>query len=49
MKALYAARPDLVELTDRRSLILAAISIPNAPAIPGIYVFEETKIQSKAS
>ena len=49
IRALYAARPDLVELTERRSLILAAISLPNGPAIPGIYVFEETKVQSKAS
>ncbi len=49
IRALYAARPDLVELSPRRSLILAAISIPNAPAIPGLYVFEETKVQSKAS
>lgn len=49
VRALYASRPDLVELTDRRSLILAAISITNAPAIPGIYVFESIKIQSKAS
>lgn len=49
IRALYAARPDLVELTPKRSLILAAISIPNAPAIPGLYVFEETKVQSRAS
>lgn len=49
IRALYAARPDLVELTPKRSLILAAISIPNAPSIPGIYVFEQTKVQSKAS
>lgn len=49
VRALYAARPDLVELTPKRSLILAAISIPNAPAIPGLYVFESTKIQAKAS
>lgn len=49
IRALYAARPDLVELTERRSLILAAISIPGMAAIPGIYVFEETKVQSKAS
>lgn len=48
IRALYAARPDLVELTERRAMILAAISIPNAPAIPGIYVFESTKVQSKA-
>lgn len=49
IRALYAARPDLVELTPRRALILAAIAIPNAPAIPGIYVFEQTKVQSRAS
>lgn len=49
VRALYAARPDLVELTPKRSLILAAIAIPNAPAIPGLYVFEQTKVQSKAS
>lgn len=49
VRALYAARPDLVELTDRRALILAAISIPNAPTIPGIYVFEETKVQARAT
>lgn len=49
VRALYAARPDLVELTPKRSLILAAISIPNAPAIPGLYVFEHTRVQSKAS
>ncbi len=49
IRALYAARPDLVELTPKRALILAAISIPNAPSIPGIYCFEQTKIQSKAS
>jgi hypothetical protein len=49
IRALYAARPDLVELTERRSAILAAISIPGQPAIPGLYVFESTKVQSKAS
>lgn len=49
IKALYAARPDLVELTPKRSLILAAISIPNHPAIPGIYEFESTAVQAKAS
>lgn len=49
IRALYAARPDLVELNERRSMILAAISIPGAPQIPGIYVFESTTIQSKAS
>lgn len=49
IRALHAARPDLVELTERRAQILAAISIPGAPAIPGIYVFEETKVQSMAS
>ncbi len=48
IRALYAARPDLVELKERRAMILAAIAIPNAPAIPGIYVFESTKVQSKA-
>lgn len=46
--AVYAARPDLVELTEKRALILAAIAIPGAPQIPGLYVFESTKIQSKA-
>lgn len=49
IRALYAARPDLVELSERRSLILAAISIPGHPAIPGIYEFQQTKVQSKAS
>lgn len=49
IKALYAARPDLVELSERRALILAAISIPGHPAIPGIYEFESTKVSAKAS
>lgn len=49
IRALYAARPDLVELTERRSAILTAISIPGQAAIPGLYVFETTKVQSKAS
>lgn len=49
IRALYAARPDLVELTERRAQILAAIAIPGAPSIPGIYVFEQTKMNTKAS
>lgn len=49
IKALYAARPDLVELSERRSLILAAISILGHPAIPGIYEYESTKVSAKAS
>lgn len=49
MRALYLARPDLVELTERRAMILAAISIPNSPPIPGLYVFDSTKLQAKAS
>lgn len=45
--AVYAARPDLVELTEKQALILAAIAIEGAPVIPGLYVFEATKVQSK--
>lgn len=44
--ALYRARPDLVKLEAKRADILAAISIPGAPAIPGISVFESTKVNA---
>ncbi len=46
--ALYKARPDLVKLTEKRSDILAAINIPGQPTLPGIRVFESTKVQAKA-
>lgn len=49
VRALYATRPDLCEVTPRRAMILAAISIPGHPAIPGIYEFESTKVTAKAS
>jgi len=45
---LAAARPDLVTIEPKRALIKAAIAIPNSN-IPGIRVFEETKVQAKAS
>jgi colicin import membrane protein len=47
IRALYLARPDLVTLDPKRSLILAAIAIPGA-SIAGIRVFETTKVQAKA-
>lgn len=49
LRALYAARPDLVELTPKRALILAAISIPGHPVLPGVYEYETTAVQAKAS
>lgn len=47
-RVLYAARPDLFDLVPKRSLILASISIPNAPALPGLRAFPVTKVQAKA-
>lgn len=47
-RALYAARPDLFDLVPKRSLILATISIPNQPALPGLRTFPVTKVQAKA-
>lgn len=45
--ALAVARPDLVKIEPRRAMILTAIQIPGAN-IPGIRVFETTKVQAKA-
>ncbi len=47
LRALYLARPDLAEVTPRRALILASINIDGAPAIPGLRVFQTTKVQAK--
>lgn len=49
IRALYAARPDLCELSEKRGMILAALSIPGHPAIPGLYEFQQTKVMAKAS
>lgn len=46
--ALHAARPDLVNLTEKRANILAFINIPNQPPLPGIRTFESAKVQAKA-
>lgn len=49
LRALYLARPDLVELSPRRAMILAALSIPGHPPIAGLLEKEVTKVQAKAS
>lgn len=46
--ALYAARPDLVSIEPKRSMILASINIPNQPPIAGLRTFETTKLAAKA-
>lgn len=46
--ALYKARPDLVKMEPKRSDILAYIQIPNVALLPGIRVFESTKLDAKA-
>lgn len=47
IKALADARPDLVTIEPKRAMLLAAIQIPGA-TLPGIRVFESTKVQAKA-
>lgn len=43
--ALYRGRPDLVTLEPKRAMVLAAIA--NGQSIPGISVFEATKVHAK--
>lgn len=44
--ALFTARPDLVEVSPKRSFVLAAIQ--GGINIPGLRVFQETKVRAKA-
>ncbi len=46
--ALYAARPDLCELTDKPSLINAAIRTGGERNIPGLEIFEEIETSIRA-
>lgn len=45
---LYRVAPHLVKLEPKRADILTTINIPKAPALPGLRVFEVTKVQAKA-
>lgn len=48
LKALYAARPELVKLEVRTALVNAAIQLDGGKEIPGLKIYEDTSVTVRA-